>query len=374
MIYSLKYVSHPIERVNQAVYVFLERSIPDGIYNHNLFPEWFQDVLSRSKSSEGNLSFNDKFEVVFNEIQNLDSQRRADLFREFSEGLDIRSLCVDPTKPVIITENYSAALHTALNQLLKDHFYGTSLNTNKTIREKLGVTLRDHYISFKSENNTGRVCPFCGLHEYAILEGESKDDYDHWLYKAKYPLYAVNFSNLIPMCDKCNQTGVKGVADVLHNPITGARRKSFYPYDENMGVKVAVNSFTTTGLLTDSYKEKYPHGYFSLSILPQNINEDEEVETWKEVFKIETRYNSYLSQFYNDLKNEFHDDYLPFQPEVSLDKNLVNLRNVITQFKNSLGNPRRKTCVMINRAYLEFIIKPENAHLLLAFCNINLAI
>lgn len=373
MIYSLNYVSHPIERVNQVIHVFLERSIADGAYTHNLFPEWFKDVLANSKSKDGNLSFDDKFAQVFNEIQKLPAQRRKDLFEEFSSGLDIRSLCKDPNKTVVLSENYSDALHKALNILIKDHFYGVSLPNNKTIQGKLNTSLKAHYVAFKNQNNTGRVCPFCGLHEYAILDGESKDDYDHWLYKARYPLYAVNFSNLVPMCGKCNQTGVKGVADVLHHPTTGTRRKSYYPYDVTGGINVKVEEYKNIAQLSPVEKEKYPYGVFLLSIASNDVQEDEEVETWKEVFKIETRYNSHLSQFYNDLKNEFHEDYLPNHPEVVLNKDFVNLRNEITLFKNRLGNPRRKTCVLVNGAYLDFLCKPENTYLLLSFCNINLA-
>jgi len=373
MIYTLNYVSHPIERVNQVVFVFLQNSIPKGIYSHNLFPEWFIDVLTNSRSSDGNQSFDEKFEEVYNQIQALNINRRSDLFREFSDGIDVRSLCSDPAKPVVLSENYSVALHRALNKLFKDHFYGVSLNSNKTIQTKLNTSLKEHYISFKNENNTGRVCPFCGLHEYAILDGESKDDYDHWLYKAKYPLYAVNFSNLVPMCDKCNQSGVKGVADVLHNSTTGLRRRSFYPYDKNNGVSVKVTNFTSPGQLSPIEREKYPYGFFEVGVNANDNSESDQVETWKDVFKISTRYNSYLSQFHNDLKSEFHEDYLQSHPEITLDRDVNKLRQLLFQFKSRLGNPRRKTCVYINAAYIDFLCRQENTYLLYSFCNINLA-
>jgi hypothetical protein len=371
MLYALKYVSHPLERVNQVMYVFLERSIPEEEFNLNLFPEWFKDVLIKSRGRNGQPSFKDKFEKAHTEIQNLQLQRRKDLFNEFKIGIDIKSLCENTLLPVILTKSYSEDLDDALN-ILKDHFYGVALSTNKTLQKKLKTTLLDHYQTFKNSNNFGRVCPFCGLHEYSLIEGESKDDYDHWLYKAKYPVYSVNFSNLVPMCGKCNQTGVKGIADVLYNLDTGERRKAFYPYDENAGIKVEVSSFAPVSTLTVKEQKKYPYGYFTLNISNNSIIEEDQVKTWKDVFNIQTRYNSYLSSNYSGLQSEFHEQYLIDHPEITLENNIDDLRTLIILFKNQLGNIRRRTGVEIEKAYLDFLCKVENSSHLLTFCKIVL--
>jgi hypothetical protein len=372
MIYTLNYPTHPIERVNQVVYDFLKNSIPNCVYSRDLFPDWFRDVMANSKAKDGNKSFEDKFTDLHTEFQKLTTPNRQKLFDEFESGLDIKSLCDEKTKPVILSENYAVDLHKAIKSVLKDHFYGTALGSNKTIQAKLDTTLRKHYTTFKKENNSGRVCPFCGLHEYALVEGEAKDDYDHWLYKSKYPLYAVNFSNLVPMCDKCNQGSVKGTADVLHND-DGTRRESFYPYESNQGVQLSVNNFSDVGSLSDEEKEKYPYGYYKLDVVQQDPTEAEKVETWKTVFKIETRFNSYLSSHNKQVKDDFHEDYLPDHAEFTLSNDITNLRAIVSAFKNQLGNPKRKTGVVINKAYLDFICTLGNEHMLYTFCNINLA-
>ncbi|WP_230144009.1 MULTISPECIES: hypothetical protein [unclassified Pedobacter] len=351
----------------------MERSIPNGVYSHALFPDWFKEVLALSQAKDGNLSFDDKFRIVFDAIQGLSMQRRIDLFDEFKVGLDIRSICTDTQLPVILTELYSNELHSALN-ILKDHFYGVALSTNKTIQSQLKTTLLDHYQTFKNTNNSGRVCPFCGLHEYSLLEGESKDDYDHWLYKAKYPIYSVNFSNLVPMCGKCNQTGVKGVADVLYNKTTGLRRRSFYPYDDNAGIDVKVANFNPVSSLPDEEKSKYPYGYFNLAISHNALGESDQVQTWIDVFNIQVRYNSYLSLYYNGLQTEFHEQYLPDHPEIILTNNLEQLRTIVSSFRSQLGNLKRRTGVEIDKAYLDFICKDENSYMLFTFCNIVLTV
>jgi hypothetical protein len=371
MIYTLNYPHHELERVNQVIYDFIRNSIPNCEYSRDLVPLWFREVLSNSKSKEGFKSFEDKFKDVHKAFQAIDINIRQSIFNLFDDGIDIRSLCDQPTKDIVLTANYPN-LHEKLKILIKEHFFSIALSTNKTLETKLNTTLKKHYIEFKVKNREGRVCPFCGIHEYGLVEGESKDDYDHWLYKEKYPLYAVNFANLVPMCDKCNDTGVKGTEDVLHDKITGVRRASFYPYETNLGVNISVINYLPVENLTDDQKDKFPYGYFNLNILHNSIAEADKVMTWKTVFKIGTRFNSYLSECYLFNKDDFHDYYLVNHPEIVLDNDLINLRNVLVGFRNQLGNPKRKTAVEINKAYLDFICLPENAHFLYTFCNINL--
>lgn len=371
MIYTLNYPCHPIDRVNQVVYEFIKNSIPVCVYSRNLVPEWFRDVLANSKTKVGFKSFEDKFKDVHQAFQDLDPPIRQLIFKQFDEGIDIRSLCEQPKKDVVLTMNYPD-FHQALKILIKDHFYGTALSTNKTIESKLQTTLKKHYLEFKKINSEGRVCPFCGIHEYGLTEGESKDDYDHWLYKEKYPIYAVNFANMVPMCNKCNQTGVKGTADVLHDKDTGLRRASFYPYETNLGVSINVLSFISYEDLTDIQKENFPYGYFNLLISSNSLYEEEKVVTWKTVFNIETRFNSYLSEYYKSTKNDFHEFYLADHPDYILNDDIDNLRVIVFAFRNQLGNPKRKTGVGINQAYLNFICQIGNEHLLYTFCNINL--
>ena len=52
-----------------------------------------------------------------------------------------------------------------------------------------------------------KFCPYCGMGEVHVAEavhGVTKPPIDHFLPKSKYPYLAVNFFNLIPSCEKCN--------------------------------------------------------------------------------------------------------------------------------------------------------------------------
>lgn len=364
MIYSLKYVSHPLERVNQVVFEFLNNSLTNATFSNLLFPVWFRDVITSGRE------FQAKFRTVFAEFRALQPAQRTEIFNHYNEGLDIYSICIDTSKAVILTENY-ASFHNSLKDLLKEHFW-KALKTNVTIQRNLNTSLDNHYLMFKRANNKGKVCPFCGLHNYSVLEGEAKDSYDHWLLKAKYPLYAINFANLVPMCDSCNRTGVKGSKDLLHIPESTNRRRVYYPYQNVSGIRVEVDSFTERLDLDEEKREKFIYGYFNLSITAVENNETEQVETWKEVFNIQKRYNSFISEDYPNLKEEFEDVFLVSNANYTIDNDINNLITIITHFREQLGLISRRTSLLIEKAYLDYLCQNGNEHLLFAFCDVNL--
>jgi hypothetical protein len=368
MIYNLEYITHPIEKVNEVVISFLKNSIPKKKYSDTIFPTWFIPVITSSTELKKD------FQTAHRELQALSKAEREKIYNDFIGGVDIFSVCSDTSKNIVDTESYSN-LHEALNALLKVRFFGSTLKSNKTFITQIKTDLGSHYRAFKAKNNKGRVCPFCGIHEYAIPEGESKDDYDHWLYKAKYPLYAINFANLVPMCGPCNKAGVKGDADVLHDKTSGKRRKSYYPYQEHKDIEVVVEDFCPTYVLTQEQQELYSYGYFKVTA--KGVDEElEELQNWKEVFNIESRYSSYLSSYHPGLSQEFFEEYLNQHPEVYFDKGtpLNELQAIVLRFKEQLGNKVRRTGVLIDKAYLDFICQKENAHLLYSFLKINLAV
>ena len=66
-------------------------------------------------------------------------------------------------------------------------------------------------------HNSGlRVCPYCGK-EWIMSTNRTKRQIDHFLPKRKYPFFALNFYNLIPSCDLCNENPNKGQKDPLDN-------------------------------------------------------------------------------------------------------------------------------------------------------------
>jgi len=62
------------------------------------------------------------------------------------------------------------------------------------------------------------VCPLCGITKVSSL--------DHYLPKAKYPVFSINPKNLVPACDGCNK--IKG------DPIYRSESElHLYPYDDD---------------------------------------------------------------------------------------------------------------------------------------------
>ena len=72
-----------------------------------------------------------------------------------------------------------------------------------------------------------RVCPYCGL---TIIEpsNRTKHQIDHFFPKGKYPFLALSYYNLIPSCDKCNESPNKGQNDPIEQAAKG--KKIQHPY------------------------------------------------------------------------------------------------------------------------------------------------
>lgn len=56
------------------------------------------------------------------------------------------------------------------------------------------------------------TCPYCNAQftfTFDVNEGKSRPQFDHFLYKGRYPYFAISFYNLIPSCSVCNSS-IKG--------------------------------------------------------------------------------------------------------------------------------------------------------------------
>lgn len=65
-----------------------------------------------------------------------------------------------------------------------------------------------------------RVCPYCGL---TIIKpsNRTKHQIDHFFPKGKYPFLGLSYYNLIPSCDKCNESPNKGQKDPIEQKEKG---------------------------------------------------------------------------------------------------------------------------------------------------------
>jgi len=88
------------------------------------------------------------------------------------------------------------------------------------------------------------VCPYCN-HNYTLTINDRKNkivvkpDFDHFYSKSKYPLLAISFFNLVPICTTCNK--LKGEDEVFQNPYEPEHpRPKFRLYGKEKGGKLVL--------------------------------------------------------------------------------------------------------------------------------------
>jgi hypothetical protein len=157
------------------------------------------------------------------------------------------------------------------------------LNGNP-FNELFSTNLRQHFDSFSKLNYDITLCPICGIGELKKHTDDSRDQYDHYLSKAFYPLSSVNFKNLVPICKECNSLDAKGDIDTI---ASSTNHKLFFLYDNtHKGITVDFQ------ILTDA-------------VNPENIqwqidfhnpdNKDDEIKSWNTIYRIESRYKGFVN-------------------------------------------------------------------------------
>ena len=97
-------------------------------------------------------------------------------------------------------------------------------------QQKVDGVSNAHY--FFRELNI-RTCPYCNRHYTFTLDETVRvaPEFDHFYDKAKHPLLAVSFYNLVPSCHTCNH--VKGNKNVKINPFFSGFKRKFELQNEN---------------------------------------------------------------------------------------------------------------------------------------------
>jgi hypothetical protein len=324
MYFNLNYITHPIEKVNEVPATFFLESIHTTKFSNNLFPKWFIPVVNSAPKLKK------KFKDVYEELFKLDVDQREQLHQRFIADMNVENICfgINPN-PI-----YSLTDFPELHELLKvlfNHLYNETLQKSITLNAALKTSISDHFQQWKKGNNMFTVCPFCGLENYTSSNGTNRDPYDHWLCKDKYPLSAINFKNLIPIGDKCNQTAVKGNIDIIHSEKDYLRRPSFYPYNYNSNLKIQLVCKIPP---TVGFK-----GDWDIIITPDDPLENSKVETWLAVFNLKERYISWLKTYVEAWKAEFH-KYLTKQTIVLL-PNAAQIKTQLINWRRGRdSNPR----------------------------------
>lgn len=298
MLFTYKYIPHAMEKMQTFIdFIFYEvwckaPSTQYGIHLYTTEPDlhkimkqlFLLDSAGQLKEGSASLFFYEGVNGIFNEFKSLEPTEIADYKSKFTANNKIEELCRCDTG--ITPANYES-LNPAkdkLNEKIGEFFkklYSSGFFDLKFVKDIIGVTLADHYRSFVQKNDDC-ICPFCGLQPLDGQYDPTREAYDHYLPKGKYPFNSVNLKNLAPSCSKCN-SGNKQDCDPLHDK-AHTRRKAFYPFsvtDPNISISVTIKEKVWSPLTPEK-----------LSIDIQSDTFPDEAKTWIELFRIEQRYAS----------------------------------------------------------------------------------
>lgn len=325
MLFPYKYVPHhDMEKMHQfVVFIFDEVwcKAPDVDYGihlfepadglHQIMNELYRLDLADKLNDGAGKFFYESVNKIFNEFKGLTKDEIARYRSYFVSNNLIEELCSGAATAIPATYSALNPARAALNERIEEFFkklYSSGFFDLKFVREAIGSTIGKYYKDFVRENDDG-ICPFCGL---LPLDGEydpTREAFDHYLPKGKYPFNSVNLKNLAPSCSKCN-SGNKLEQDPLHDKQNN-RRKAFYPFSETPSdITVSVT------ILEKNWTSPAPE---KLSIDIQSVAFSKETDTWKELFRIEQRYASMCckkiggSYWINRVLNECHNYNLSVQ-------------------------------------------------------------
>lgn len=239
------------------------------------------------------------FTGIYNEIRQWSQVDRSRLCDEVRQSNEIEQICSGVVDPRRIPETENGVYERIRTLFLK--LYSNVLDGGP-VHDELGITLRQHFDAFRKANKNITLCPMCGISELKTEHDDTRDQYDHYLPKAFYPLSSVNFRNLIPTCKECNSFDAKGEKDVI-----GFRNgRLFYPYDpDHRGVDIRFSIQEDNANIEEIEWQVE---------LQSRDGKDQEVVAWREIYNIDNRYLGFvkgrIEKWYNAYWEYLKDDEL----------------------------------------------------------------
>ena len=284
MLFSYIYVPHPLDQLHRWMeHLMLNVWCRNGgRWAVTLLCQELQDIHAKITTRKPTI-FTD-IKKIDARIQALKQSKRDELARMFRDSTAVDALCQGSGShcPYDFTDlkAWDPVLATTLRKFFDDLFdkhieYGP-------IKQKLG-DLKDHVDRFTATNKPGK-CPFCGLTDMRGTNYTTRDDYDHYLPRSKYPFNSVNFRNLAPMCSTCNKS-----YKTTKNPISkkrGTRQKAYAPFQAGVtfpNIGIGLNPSRIQLLQKDDIR-----------MMISSPTHQAEVDTWQWLFGIQERYKGKL--------------------------------------------------------------------------------
>ena len=332
MIYELIYrPNHPAYDIHNALYWFVNNlnAFPDVnvLSFHNDYP-WMDDVLNN------HVRFLELLVELHNNYQALDAPEQLNVIDTFNYWNDIDSRCQNfgedfrlwEQLPLDIRETFLALYSYLYNQLTRS---SVILSNQDRLRP-------NHYRDFYQDN--GEVCCFCGIKELDEPEVQSAA-YDHYLHITKYPFVAINYRNIIPMCDKCNEPPGKGEKHVVfENYDTRTRRIANYPYETGVS-KSVIMQMDTIFPGTNNVEFTY---------IGDNLLK---INAWLSLFDIESKYQGAVRT-----KRKFWIDRLIIKNRNQILNTEAELRTNIQEVIHDIEDSGKYTYRHLELAFWQFVL------------------
>lgn len=292
MFFSLQFVEdHPIYQVHQLFRDFFEVCASDDEFSPEAFPKWYQRLLADSAIVRSHV------EAISVIVKMQDAAARSRILEVFDNNNLIQELCENAElarhelEDVVVELDGNQVSLKKRIELLFTTLYKSVLGKTRLFDEADDYSnFNTHHEAFRKVN--GKVCPFCCMATYADMRADynpqndeyrditvKRPAYDHYLSKDSYPFAAVNFRNLIPICDECNNAPNKGRKDILFE--NGLRRRAFYPFVPATNVTLSVAN--------DEWSIENRQGTWTAQVATAVEEDAEKITTWNAVFNITSR-------------------------------------------------------------------------------------
>jgi|TARA_B110000037_G_scaffold76507_1_gene91531 hypothetical protein len=272
----------PIKHDIFTLHTLLEKVVCDVWYTANgdscddKLEQAFKDIYNYSYKSTPKVkkTLKDEVERIYDIFKAFTPAVRTQVKEAFILNNNIESLC-NGTSPV-----YLSALPDVVENDIKPLFkwcYEKLIEQGKVAGDKM-----EYYNELvKYPDNDFDTCPCCGLIDIESAESICREDYDHYLPKAHYPFASVNFTNLVPICNKCNRDRKKA-KDPIEND-----RIAFYPFSTDVH---SIECSYTFNVDIEAETKKVNLDKLSISF----AGDIPRIQTWNWLFAIDVRYNDYI--------------------------------------------------------------------------------
>ncbi|MFF2092140.1 HNH endonuclease [Paenibacillus sp. NPDC058174] len=286
VIRAYKYIETVHSKLHEYVISFFLKIETDTKgFRDELFEVDFLPIVNRHRKI-----LKKRFKTIYEYVSKLSVIDRQSFCQRIIESNQIEKICRGEYRPAAFVGKSTGIEHT-LKGLFLDLYI--QVLDGEPFREKAKTLLRHHFDQFCNTNEDITRCPICGIGELKKAHDTTRDQYDHYLPKSLYPLSSINFYNLVPCCKDCNSFEAKGDKDT----IALSTGKLFFPYDSNhKGISLNVNVKNDNPEIEDILWEL---------IFSSPDNKTNEIESWKTIYSIESRYQGYIRARIKKLYNYY---------------------------------------------------------------------